>query len=146
MVWTYETYTAHASHLLRACAYGPDSGKGELVLTGDRWDHERKKNSKRFRVSKSKKSSAPNAPLHEEDNFTHVRFALQLKGTNPNVGRLFVGHRQYNYRDGSFSAAGPFKNARIWNRRADAVRYAGKNEEVVEVTCAYGAPFAVFTQ
>lgn len=107
-------------------------------------------------MAKSKKESSPSEPdpphkiadpflkgvkWEGEDNHAHVRYAVMHRN-----GKTFVGHRQYNYRDGSFAAYGPFKNARVWGRRADAEKQVRKDDTVVEVTCAVGAPWSVLTQ
>lgn len=78
-------------------------------------------------------------PPEEADS--HLRYVVQHRN-----GKDYVGHRQYNYRDGSFAAYGPFKNARMWVRRADAEKQVCKDDKVVEVTCVVGRPFAVYME
>lgn len=77
------------------------------------------------------------APPEEAD--LHLRYVVRHRN-----GKTYVGHRQYNYRDGSFAAYGPFKNARMWVRRTDAEKQVRKDDQVVEVTCVVGRPFAVY--
>lgn len=86
-------------------------------------------------------------PVEEGD--CHVRYALRVGPDKK--GAPFVGHSGGCL--GTLTDV-PFSGARIWVKRGDAKRYMDhrnvehvrKKLELIEVTCAVGKPFAIYTE